>query len=743
MDVRDLQTLAERRLATLARLSKLGQERMDVQDTVNRVCDVLVPELADVCIVDVVRIGVPQRLAARASGPGAGEHERFLLMRGPEPPSAQVSFTAQVSGGEPVLLERIADPMFIRWARDSEDLAALRALDASSGIVLPLLSREQVVGVLTLLMRRQSGRFFDGADVEFVTLLAGRVALTLDNAGLSSQLGELERRLAATLGSLVEAVMIQDASGRIVFANAAAAELAGLPPGSRLSGDALSSGLTLLDENSRAIGLQDLPAARVMAGEADVEPMLLRALSAGTRQERWLLAKAAAMPVEQEVGAGVGAVGIFEDVTRWQRVELARRVLAQVSGVLSSVDPQQALGEIVRITSAALADWCTVSMPDEAGRLRRAAVAITDERRTPLVRMMLQRSSPGAQQRGADAEVFGEARARMINAISDETLAREVSDEGLRELLVAVGLGAVIMVPLLTAGRCIGVMTLCRTRTSAAFAETDLALAEEVGRRAGNALEASRLYTERMRVTSLLQRALRPPVPAVPTGWSVATLYEPSGDGSEVGGDFYDVFAVPGGHMAIIGDVTGHGALAARLTAAARHTLRTAGELTGDPIAAMAQLNRTLCGIGELALATAACVLVRERERGRGGAGSSVIAEIVAGGHPLPILTGPGGTQTVGREGMLLGWERDARWELSTQPLGGEDTLILYTDGVTDARRGRESFGEERLLSFVAQAPAAPQGLVAALQRTLQSFRSGPRRDDVAALALQVGSGDG
>jgi serine phosphatase RsbU (regulator of sigma subunit) len=203
------------------------------------------------------------------------------------------------------------------------------------------------------------------------------------------------------------------------------------------------------------------------------------------------------------------------------------------------------------------------------------------------------------------------------------------------------------------------------------------------------------------------------------------------------------VFAVPGGHMAIIGDVTGHGALAARLTAAARHTLRTAGELTGDPIAAMAQLNRTLCGIGELALATAACVLVRERERGRGGAGSSVIAEIVAGGHPLPILTGPGGTQTVGREGMLLGWERDARWELSTQPLGGEDTLILYTDGVTDARRGRESFGEERLLSFVAQAPAAPQGLVAALQRTLQSFRSGPRRDDVAALALQVGSGDG
>jgi GAF domain-containing protein len=729
----DRQALAEERLATLAKLSELGRVRMDIAETVGRVCDVLVPRLADVCIVDVVRIGVPQRLGARVSGRRSVEGEEFLLRRGPEPVSADVSFTAQVSGGEPVLLPQIDDEMFVRWAHDEDDLAALRALGAHSGIILPLLSREQVVGVLTLLMTAESHRGFEAEDLEFVILLAGRVALTLDNAGLTRQLGELERRLASALGSLVEAVLIQDPSGEFVFANHAAVELAGLPPGAPFNVAALERAVTLHDEEGHVIGFGDLPAARLMAGERDVEPMLIRAVVAATGEARWLLAKAAEMPVEDGGVSAVGAMSILEDVTRWQRVEMARRLLAEVSGVLSAVDSGQALEEITRLTAAALADWCTVSMPDEAGRLRRGAVAITDERRTPAVRMMLERSSPGAQQQGGDAAVFREGRALMVNQISDETIARDVEDPSLRELLGEVRLGSVMMVPLLAAGRSIGVMTLCRTRKSGGFSDSDLALAEEVGRRAGNALEATRLYTERMRVTSLLQRALRPPVPTVPPGWRLETLYEPAGDGSEVGGDFYDVFAVPGGHMVIIGDVTGHGALAARLTAAARHTLRTAGELTGDPAATMSQLNRTLCALGELNFATAICVLIRERER------AGVSAEMVVAGHPLPILVGTNGVRRVGRAGVLLGWDPDTAWRPSKQELTAKDTLLLYTDGATDIRRGGEFFGEERLHSFLEQAPTVPEELVAGLQRSLDTFRTGPAQDDIAVVALQVG----
>ncbi len=737
MGALERRALAEERLATLSRLSALGQSKMDVSETVAHVCDVLVPALADVCMVDAVRIGVPQRLGARVSGTRSGESEGFLMRRGPEPVSAEVSFTAQVSDGKPVLLRRIDDDMFVRWAHDEEDLAALRALGARSGIILPLLSREQVVGVLTLLMSDHSGRHFDELDLEFITILAGRVALTLDNAGLSRQLGELERRLASALGSLVEAVLIQDPSGEVVFANDAAVDLAGLPPGVTFSLAALRRAVTLLDEDGRAISFEDLPAGRLMAGEPNAEPMLLRAVSRGTGEERWLLAKAAGMPLDDSGGSGVGAVSILEDVTRWQRVEMGRRLLAEVSSVLSSVDSQQALGEITRLTSAALADWCTVSLPDESGRLRRAAVAVTDERRTPAVRMMLERSSPGARQKDGDGAVFREGWARMVNGISHESIARDVSDPSLRELLVEIGLGSVIMVPMLAAGRCIGVMTLCRTRTSPAFTDSDLALAEELGRRAGNALEAARLYTERMWVTSLLQRALRPPVPRVPTGWHLATLYEPAGQASEVGGDFYDLFAVPGGHMAVIGDVTGHGAAAARLTAAARHTLRTAGELTGDPRAAMSQLNRTLCALDELALATALCVLIRHSES------APPRAEIVAAGHPLPVLVGPSGIRTVGRPGVLLGWRPESEWEVSVQRLTAEETMFVYTDGVTDARRGKEFFGEARLQRVLKQAPPAPVELVTYLQRTLETFRRGPLQDDIAALALRVEVGFG
>jgi serine phosphatase RsbU (regulator of sigma subunit) len=213
-------------------------------------------------------------------------------------------------------------------------------------------------------------------------------------------------------------------------------------------------------------------------------------------------------------------------------------------------------------------------------------------------------------------------------------------------------------------------------------------------------------------------------------GWSVASLYEPVGDASAAGGDFYDLFTVPGGHMAVIGDVTGHGPEAARLTSLARYTLRTAGELTADPLRAMQQLNTALQDGGELQLATALCVHIRHEPNGR------VWARIVSAGHPLPLIVSDRGVRRVGNHGLIAGFAPEPEWTAVETELAPGDTLVLYTDGVTDARRGSERFGEARLLDCVAAAAGDPEALISSVRVALAAFRDCPAEDDVALLAL-------
>ncbi len=150
-------------------------------------------------------------------------------------------------------------------------------------------------------------------------------------------------------------------------------------------------------------------------------------------------------------------------------------------------------------------------------------------------------------------------------------------------------------VPLAIAGQPpIGALLLAMTESRREFDEADLALARELGHRAAIAIENARLYAERSLIATTLQRSLLPPeLPRIP-GFRLAGFYQAAGEQNDVGGDFYDAFEVPGGWMVVVGDVAGRGAEAAALTSLSRYTLRTAGKLVGDPIAALEQLNAAL-----------------------------------------------------------------------------------------------------------------------------------------------------
>src|SRR5207247_166079 len=192
-------------------------------------------------------------------------------------------------------------------------------------------------------------------------------------------------------------------------------------------------------------------------------------------------------------------------------------------------------------------------------------------------------------------------------------------------------------------------------------------------------------------------RSLLPPrMPEVP-GLTTAARFRAAGVSSEVGGDFYDLFPAADGWMVVIGDVTGKGPAAAAITSLARYTLRTAALYERTPERVLERLNDVLLADPEhRQLCTAACAHLAPH-------GGGVRIRLVCAGHPAPyVLRAAGGGVPAGHAGTLLGAFEDVSWTADELELRAGDTLVLYTDGVTDTTgRGGERFGQERVAALL------------------------------------------
>jgi serine phosphatase RsbU (regulator of sigma subunit) len=294
-----------------------------------------------------------------------------------------------------------------------------------------------------------------------------------------------------------------------------------------------------------------------------------------------------------------------------------------------------------------------------------------------------------------------------------------------------------MLLPMDVAGRTVGVLTMVSAESGRAFDEDDLLFAGDLARRAATAVENARLYTERAAAAMTLQESLLPAeLPTMP-GWALASSYAAGDTTVEVGGDFFDVVELDEGFLAVVGDVTGKGVQAAALTALARHTLATAARFDPSPAKVVSLLNDVLVHRPDISLLTVACAHVVPTEAG-------ARLRLTSAGHPLPVLSRPGqAPTTIGPPGLLLGITGTARWEHSEIELHPGDTLLFYTDGVTDTPSGGERFGEERLLDALPEAPAEPREMIAGVQRALREFQVGDVVDDRAMLALRlVGVGE-
>lgn len=229
-----------------------------------------------------------------------------------------------------------------------------------------------------------------------------------------------------------------------------------------------------------------------------------------------------------------------------------------------------------------------------------------------------------------------------------------------------------------------------------------------------------------------LQQTLMPPTPPAVPGLAIETAYRPAGTGDEVGGDFYDVFELADGEwVVVLGDVCGKGVEAAVVTSLVRHSVRALAVSERSPRALLQHLNSILL----ISEPDRFCTLVVMRLRDV-GAGWEV--ESSAGGHPLPLLLRPGAVPApLGRPGTLVGALEEAEFDEARATLRPGELLFLHTDGVTEARRDLEFFGEERLMATLSR-PSTPRGTVERVLADVLEFQDDVPRDDIALLALGV-----
>jgi stage II sporulation SpoE-like protein len=229
-----------------------------------------------------------------------------------------------------------------------------------------------------------------------------------------------------------------------------------------------------------------------------------------------------------------------------------------------------------------------------------------------------------------------------------------------------------------------------------------------------------------------LQATLAPPrLPQLP-GLAVAATYLPLAErGIVVGGDFYDVFPCPDGSYALcVGDVEGKGLEAAAVTGLVRHELRSQLYLGATAAAALAHLNATLTE----RRANRSCTLVVALLRPAAG-GCEV--RVARAGHPAPVIVREGRAEELaGGLGPLLGMDAAAAYSEATVRLQAGDQLLLYTDGVTEARRAGELFGQARLRAALeAAAEPSPQASCDRIADAMRDFADAPS-DDVTVLAV-------
>jgi anti-sigma regulatory factor (Ser/Thr protein kinase)/PAS domain-containing protein len=426
------------RLALLAEVGRLAEGPGWPARGLDELAGLLVPRWAAACAIELLD--------------GAGSRRRLAALGEEEPPEALLTAALAAAGVE---------------ARDG-------------WVAAPLRTGERVGGVVAL----EAGTTPD-ADA-LVALVAERIAGGVATTRLLERLERGRRRFERILGGLAEAITVHDEEGRTVYANDAAVVLLGAASREEVLAappDELAGRFLITREDGSPVGVDDFPGARALAGH-DAPPLLTLSVRRSTGRAFWLLTKTSLLDDED----GRFAVNVIEDVTEAKESERRLRVLAEAGALLAGAgDLDAVMAGVAQLPVPVLADWCAVDLLDDAGTLYRAGLAHVDPAKVALGRRLHERYPPDHR------ELLAAGEPLLVPEITDAMLEEGAVDAehlaGLRE----VGMRSAMLVPLCSAGRTLGLLTLVSAESRRVFGPGDLAFAEDLARRAAVAVDVARL----------------------------------------------------------------------------------------------------------------------------------------------------------------------------------------------------------------------------------------------------------
>ena len=371
-------------------------------------------------------------------------------------------------------------------------------------------------------------------------------------------------------------------------------------------------------------------------------------------------------------------------------------------------------------------DAAVIRMPDSRGELLEPrAIHVADVKLAGSVRAILER--PQRMDRLPGRRLFRMGKPLVL---SPETAKKMGPPHALLVPFLEKGSTAVVL-PISTPGEMLGTLKLLSLDPARPITPETVEIGLYVAAQAAFAIENARLYQQQKALLDAMQRSLLPREQPQLAGLDVGAVYESSAR-VDVGGDVYDFLTVEGGRLAVVlGDVTGHGIDAAADMAMAKFVFRSLARVHASPGEFLAAANDVVCDeIASGKFITMLYVVVDP-------AGGELAC--ASAGHPQPRLVLPDGTvRALEARGLALGVERDQRYVETRAQLPPGACVVLYTDGVIEARRDRDFYGAERLDELLAARTELSAGdLAQAVLDDCRSFAGSDLSDDCAIVVIK------
>ncbi|MHB9038812.1 MAG: SpoIIE family protein phosphatase [Armatimonadota bacterium] len=403
-------------------------------------------------------------------------------------------------------------------------------------------------------------------------------------------------------------------------------------------------------------------------------------------------------------------------------VEHLSSVMEVTNAISPSLNLNETLHALAKATSAAVGtDECAIHIPDRDGMLTVRSCCHEKD-----IGISTFKIRPGEA-------VTGKAYSQRCHATCHD--ASRSLDPQIRRLAKTSGLQSMLSAPLIVENQALGTITVYNKEMHQ-FSPSEIRLLTSIALHAAVIIRNASLYTRESSIAEMLQNSLVSEAPESCRGLSFASRYIPALDEARIGGDFYDVSILPEGKVGVvIADVSGKGLTAAIHLATCKHMLKAMMFAhPNDPAHALSQLNRAINHFFDLSFfVTVFCGIIDpERE---------TMAYANAGHPPALLISQEGKMQNrLASTGVPVGAGLECDYDMVRVRFGTSDKLLLYTDGVTDAKLDGQSLGVDGIQKIVFEAgPCSPLEMIDRICNIIQDKANSANKDDIAMLAIAHG----